>query len=487
MPRLAVTAALAAAVLCSAASAQTAPGAALWRQMAVMDVEAAYALVRDNHPAALPEVGDDAFRAALDAAAAKARARAEQVTSFEGYTATLSGFATAFGDKHIWHRPTVRVAAYQWPGLSISRRGGAWRVNEEVRSGNETPLAGATLLGCDGRSADALAEERLGGFRAVWSIEAQRIQQAPWLLIDDGNPFLARPATCDFDVGGKRVTHTLQWRPVSAGGIAPYLTRAVSVGQAGWGVRQAGGGYWIAIQGLDSRTQPVLDQVQKDIEAIRSAPFVVLDMRGNGGGASQYGDTLARMLTGDRYYQRVQTGGTAECVGPWRASAGNLKHLQDFLSDNRPRLSAELIAYLENEVRMMQEAIAGGRAFTQPPRACPAADRPAPPPLDGRGSLMKGRLIVLTDNACFSSCLLVTDLFRRLGALHVGEATDAATRYMEVREIPLPSGAGYFSTLQKVAFGAPRQIGPFVPARLYPGDIADTAGLEAWVAEQARR
>lgn len=94
---------------------------------------------------------------------------------------------------------------------------------------------------------------------------------------------------------------------------------------------------------------------------------------------------------------------------------------------------------------------------------------------------MKGRLILLTDNACFSSCLDVTEDFRDLGALHVGQTTDADTRFMEVREQYLPSGYSLFSTLQAVSSDVPRGLGPYDPKVVYDGDIADTAALEAWI------
>jgi hypothetical protein len=90
--------------------------------------------------------------------------------------------------------------------------------------------------------------------------------------------------------------------------------------------------------------------------------------------------------------------------------------------------------------------------------------------------------VLLTDNACFSSCLIVADNFRRLGALHVGQATDAATHYFEVREERLPSGLSYFSTLQAFSPLTQPQIGPFTPRITYDGDMADTAALEAWIA-----
>jgi hypothetical protein len=96
-----------------------------------------------------------------------------------------------------------------------------------------------------------------------------------------------------------------------------------------------------------------------------------------------------------------------------------------------------------------------------------------------------GPVILLTDNSCFSSCLMVADEFRRLGALHVGQETDANTHYMEVREDKLPSGLSMFSTLQAMAPGSPLQMGPFTPTILYSGNIGDTPALEAWVASLA--
>ena len=98
---------------------------------------------------------------------------------------------------------------------------------------------------------------------------------------------------------------------------------------------------------------------------------------------------------------------------------------------------------------------------------------------------MKGRLILVTDRACFSSCLMAADLFRRLGALHVGEATDMSTRYMEIRDIVLPSGLRTFSTLQKVAIGL-GDFGPYAPSVTYPDALHDSDKLKAWVAALPR-
>lgn len=453
-----------------------------WRAFTEMDLEAAYALVRDNHPAAVPAVGDDAFRAALDKAIATARDRAARVDSYAGYAAVLNGFAVSLGDKHIWSRQVLRPAVYRWPGLAIARRGDGWRVAVDARPDVQPSLEGARLLGCDGRTADDLAAERLGGFRAVWSVEAQRIQTAPWLLIDEGNPFLQRPKTCDFETASGVATVTLQWRNIGPVGLTPHVGKAVRIGDAGFGVRRFAGGYWIGMKALDDRARPVIEAARTELSGIRAAPMVVLDLRGNGGGNSAFTSELATLLMGDRYVNRYRVTSAGGCPETWRATPGNLEGIRAFIRDNSAGLNDDSRRYLDAVEKGLAEAVREGKPFDRPVEGCARPDAPEPAPGDGEGSLLTGRMIVLTDNACFSSCLLAVQEFRRLGALHVGEATDAATRYMEVREIALPSGLSFASTLQKVAFAAPRQIGPFAPARAFDGDIADTTALEAWVA-----
>jgi hypothetical protein len=68
--------------------------------------------------------------------------------------------------------------------------------------------------------------------------------------------------------------------------------------------------------------------------------------------------------------------------------------------------------------------------------------------------------------------------------MHVGETTDSNTSYAEVRATVLPSGLAAASTLMAITSGPP-QVGPFVPAIKFDGDIADTAALEHWIAHLA--
>ena len=344
---------------------------------------------------------------------------------------------------------------------------------------------GAALISCDGEAVQDLARKNIGGFHAVWSVGAQQIQNAPWLLIDEGNPFITRPKACVFEHNSQRETVTLDWVRVKRENLLPRVKKAIGAGAAGFGVRRVGQGYWIALQDLQSdRARAVVKAVEDQKMALREASFVVLDLRGNGGGSSVMGRQIAASLLGAAAAEgRLGPATEAACGGPdgsWRASEDNIKQLEfvqasPFVVEGGP----EIKKMVQDTLRDARAAFSQGKAFSASIN-CPI-EPPKPPAATQPPSLMKGRLILLTDNLCFSSCLSVTDDFRTLGAFHVGQTTDAATRYVDVREQYLPSGYSMFSTLESVDPGSPSEVGPFEPALTYNGDIADTAALETWV------
>jgi hypothetical protein len=459
-----------------------------WAAITTRDVDAAYKLLRDNHPGAAPELHDLDFQHRLADGHRVALDRAKTVTSYEGYAAVLAGFAIAMGDKHIWSRPTFVVNLPRWPRFVVSKRGDAWTVTDADPP--ETSLVGALLISCDGQSAEDLARKNLGGFRANWDIGAQQAQFAPWLLVDEGNPFITRPKACVFDTNGHRATITLDWVRVKRETLLPRLKAAGGAGSAGYGISQVGAGYWIALQGLvGAQAADVVNAVEAQKAVLRNAPFVVLDVRGNHGGSSILGREIAKSLFGAPYVEaRLDLATSGECSGPdgaWRVSADNIKHLE-YLRDSAEAVresGPEVRKIIETTLADSRDALAHGRAFSRaircaetPPKAAGATAAP---------SEMQGRLLLLTDNVCFSACLAFTDDFRQLGAFQVGQTTDAATHYVDVREQYLPSGYSLFSTLQSFDPGAPVQVGPFAPALTYNGDIDNTATLQKWVIDTA--
>ena len=236
------------------------------------------------------------------------------------------------------------------------------------------------------------------------------------------------------------------------------------------------------MQSLLDPAAPVVAEVAAKAADLRQARFVVLDLRGNGGGSSLFGDQIAVSLLGSDYVASViGSPDDDDCDDIWRVSDGNLRQLQYYIDVMGPTHGPEFIKIVGKQLAGAKAAQAQGRSFSGPIHC---ANKPQTPAAARAPSLLKGRLVLITDNLCFSSCLAVTDHLRQLGALHIGQTTDSNTHYSEVREEPLPSGLSKFSTLQAVSPSSPLRFGPFIPALAYPGDIADTPALEHWVVSQ---
>jgi hypothetical protein len=397
----------------------------------------------------------------------------------------LRAFAVAFGDPHISLGTRLSPGTLRWPGFVVARLGDATVVASRDTTDTSLPAPGAGLVSCDGVTADQYGRTRLGVFRGTWDVASQRVRTTPFLLIDDGNPFLAPAKECGVRENGAERRVELRWRNVSASALQERLREASPVGNAGFSVRRVGDGWWIGIQSLGGQVQSVLDTVAAHVAEIRAAPWVVVDVRGNGGGNSEWANRLAIQLVGQerttasmRVAERQFASGL--CGTSWRASADVEQTIEGYIRDMGPRLGEASINQWRRELDSVRVARTQGRELAPAPRTCVqtaqnTGDVSLPAPL------MKGKLILLTDHACFSSCLMLAGLFRAVGALRVGEGPDFSTRYMEVRGFPLPSGLATFATLQKAGFGMPMRLGPFEPEIPYPGRIDDTRAIESWV------
>lgn len=460
-------------------SAQT-TASAHWRGLAETDGQFALLLIEDNHPGAVTAVEDADFQAQIQTARRHLSERLPQVQSYESYSAVMAGMAADFRDGHIWSRPTLQHGSVGWPGLVLARRGGAWVVAYQDANAPYAALKGARLESCDGETAEDWATTRIGLFKADASVEAQRAASANWLFLDQSNPFLKRAQTCVFRTEAGPQSVDLRWRRAPVATVQAAMTAAETRAEVGLSVDAVGAGYWISLGTLGADAYGLADTVEAQAEALRRADWVVIDLRGNGGGDSAISDRIVRALVGEARIAAVTP--ERACGGAFfRASPENITALKawgDQVRADRGDAAADDWLKMVANIQAAHEA---GEAFW--PTLTPCAETTsveAAGPLTAPASLMAGRLVFVTDRDCFSSCLMAADLLRRVGATQVGEATDLSTRYMEVRTVTLPSGLRNFSTLMKLARGL-SDFGPYAPDRVFDGDLNDTAALKAWV------
>lgn len=453
-----------------------------WQGLARNDLDFAYALLRDNHPGMAPEFGDTAFRARIDAAYDAAKTRISAIETYASLRYTLETFAAAAIDEHVNADFGLQRKYVVWPGF-LTRVDGEryFVVRAEGDDTSAAPAEGAELIACDGVAAAELARRKIAPNVADWSIEAQRAGNAWRLVVDERNGFFPALKSCTFEIKGARSETPLVWQGATQDKIAAVIARTTQSARSGYGVeRLADGGFWIAMEHMDGEAEPVVQEALARRAELRAAPYVVVDVRGNGGGSSSYGDRLAKILFGraPRYDGPV-------IREAWRASPGNLKAMEEE-AENAPQRrpgDKDYADWTRSTAAMLKKALSEGRALA--PSAPRKGETPPPFTDPAGGKPGEARIYLLTDNACFSSCLLMADTFKRLGAAQIGRATNAATNYMESRGEALPSRLAYFYFLQKASIGSPLKIGPYEPAARFDGDMRDTEALKRWVGDIA--
>jgi hypothetical protein len=104
---------------------------------------------------------------------------------------------------------------------------------------------------------------------------------------------------------------------------------------------------------------------------------------------------------------------------------------------------------------------------------------------------MRARVIVLTDERCFSACLDLMDLFMAMpNVAQAGQPTGADTIFMDNYGAVLPSGRIALTFGVKAWLDRPRGSNvSYSPAAewLFTGDLGDDNAWRTWLAEKIRR
>lgn len=493
-----LTPAVTALLLAGSAVAQTAAPEAGWMtaqrdwgQALRADATAIHDAIIDSHPGVYDEQ-NPGFRAQVDRGLVEAETRAATTTDAGGWWWALRAYVATFDDGHVQLGLSDQQGSgfpTRWPGFLTAYRNGQAVVATAVEDEAGLPPVGARLQDCDGVPADRLAAERIGVFRGRWFLESQRLQFGDWLFMNASNPFTPEMRECRFEVDGATRAYALDWRPIESGPLSERRNAANRRGNYEFGMRRLdSGAFWLSMPSFDGTPDgeparaltALLAEAEASQNELRAARYVVLDLRGNGGGSSHWSERLALTLWGDRYL-RQNSLPPIEAI-EWRASEANLAAIREFEAE----LTAAGATDDDERMRWARLIIAGmedARAAGQPywrDREGPVEHGPAAALFL---SPVRGPVYVLTDAGCGSACLDAVDVWKAAGAIQVGRETSADTVYMDIREQALPTGLARMWIPMKVWRGRARGNNePQRPVHAYDGDLTDTAAVEAWIA-----
>jgi hypothetical protein len=465
-----------------------------WRAAALSDLDAAREILRAQTPIPF-DTENPAYPAWLEQGYAAARNYAEQARDESGYFFTLSRYLNGFHDPHINASPSGSLPSPRWPGfVAASRAGGAIVVMRDENDAAAPPI-GAQILGCEGRSLESLAEERVFPYVLNARIALDRRRVITRLFMDRGIPGAPPPAACRIAHDGAERDVALHWRalPENESTYWSAYQNASTGSAAEWGVTEpAPGVVWIGIPTFSSgsETAPRLEQLIRDIEArgaaTRNGRAIVIDVRGNGGGNSAWADRIAAAVFGDRVARRASRASSGESAIDWRASPENIAYWREWQTD----VAIPEFGERSEAVSFAQDAIDGmqGALDRDPPLWRQGANRVAPSggltqrrPRGG-ASPFPARVYLLSNGTCGSSCLNFADTVLFVpGVQLIGSDTSGDGPYMEVRNVPLPSGLARLTIPQKVWRGMGRGA-----LEAYRADVAydgawDDASVRAWV------
>jgi hypothetical protein len=244
---------------------------------------------------------------------------------------------------------------------------------------------------------------------------------------------------------------------------------------------------WVTLPTFDLMDQ---GQVKNFYDIIAQMPrfrdkrLIIFDVRGNGGGNSQWGTKIIEALFGKEYIKKRIADLEQNVYVEWRVSQGNIEFIHSLIDKYKKQfgeqskevkwasnLYNEMICALKKDVSFYAE-------YSDDVFESPLGVTSAPQ------NMCFAKIIVLIDKGCFSACLGFLDKLKTLDhpVLFVGQTTGVDTLYMDINGAELPSKLGQIQFPMKV-YRNRRRVGnqPHYPDIVYPGDFNDTQAVERWL------
>jgi hypothetical protein len=456
-----------------------------WQELAKADLDFIYQHVKANHPGAIDQHNPE-FGHWLEQGYQQANSSIADIDDLAAVLNLLRRYIAGFADGHMSLHLTHQAASVRWPGFIVRKQGEQVIVSSIATDWPAAlPPVNAQLLHCDGRTAEQLLQQQVLPYTInLPELVAVQYKYTANILSADDSWQGGLLQQCSFAAEPGSQSYSLQWRRTSRQNWQQHKTPQASAAEFKLHTF-APERHWVRLPTFtpSAAQQIQLKAITEQVAALRSAEVVVFDVRGNGGGNSQWGVDLAQALYGKEHFDSVLTPIFSQGKAYWRASADNTAAVANIVEQVTTQFGADAeitLTFSDLAARMAQHS-ATDLVPQSVTNSTPETESAIKPSLTG------ARVVLLTDESCGSACLDFADMLLPLGAIHAGLPTFADTVYMDIRYLALPSKLGQFSLPQKVYRNRPRGNNqPYQPdmAWWYHGDMQHNDQLEAWLNQQ---
>lgn len=434
-----------------------------WTQATANDLHAMRDLLVENTPQYIDRYKP--FMDWLDKGLQPSLLLAKKADTEAGYYYTLAYYAEGFHNGHI--HVDIGKLPYLYAGLLLQYQNGEYTVKYRDLTFSDLPPLNAKLLSCGKQPAQSIVDHDIISYRFIPKLEASYNKSANYLFFD-ANPFRDYAKECGFEVNGKKHSYSMTWKKVSSDEASheiklfqpKYPFRLQTFGKSG---------LWISIPTLfpEGTDRDFFDMLVKAAPSFRSYHPIVLDVRGNTGGNSQWAYVFLAGLYGESFAKQTFSLKEAQDKEVFRVSQKNIAFMK-WLCHQYPAQ--------DHVLKQLQAALQKGQTLVK------IIDMDTPVSGSKMSSLFLNKLYFLTDNQCFSACLDFADYIHWLpNTTHIGLSTDADSPYTANNNATLSGGAHFMYTMKMHRARIRGDNEPYIPKYRYAGDISNTDNLMAWV------
>ncbi|MGZ3733053.1 MAG: S41 family peptidase, partial [Parachlamydiaceae bacterium] len=282
--------------------------------------------------------------------------------------------------------------------------------------------------------------------------------------------------------------YQLNWAKIHLDTLLPYVQLAAYGPCPGFSIHEfEDDSIWISIPTFVSRRKEVkecLEEIVRQLPALRSKKRVVFDLRGNKGGDSKWVIKILFAFYGKEYLSSLPHVKNENALADDRVSLEAIRHLEKLLIEEGALTNSQTSENqdLTNYYKKIKAAYERGDLLLRRPTDVHVFSEIKQPGLNIQNPA-SGKVYLLTDGRCFSSGLIFADSILSIpGVVHIGTTTNADTQFSQPIPIQLPSGKSSLYVPTMIRRNWERKDNePYCPLHLFPGYMGDSKELEEWV------